>query len=56
MDVLVMRSATPAEWCEKVSGEEDGKNSRVKVDISRRPMRRIAAVKLWEVSSSPNDA
>ena len=29
-----MRSATPAEWCEKVCGDDDGKNSRVNEDLS----------------------
>lgn len=43
MDKLVMRSARPAEWCEKVSGEEEGKNSSVKAAISSRPIRRMAA-------------
>lgn len=38
-----MRSATPAEWWEKVEGEASGKNSSVKEDISRRPIRRMAA-------------
>lgn len=41
-----MRSATPAEWWEKVSGEDEGKNSSVNEDISRRPMRRMAALVL----------
>lgn len=41
-----LTSATPAEWCEKVVGEEEGKNSKVKEDISRRPMRMIAACEM----------
>jgi hypothetical protein len=50
-----MRSATPAEWWEKVSGEEEGKNSRVKDDISSRPMRRMAAAREYISNAQHRD-